>query len=127
MLHTRVIDQPIKSDMKLPEYLICQAKELNNPGLILHTKPPFYLGRIVVHKDTAEHMGFMANYSGLHASVVSGYNIAIVWAGTLTGNKITIDQGTKNRIKDVFAGMAEFFYTEKVTTHKGYYQKFLKQ
>jgi hypothetical protein len=112
--------------MKLPEYMICQSTELNNPGLILHTKPPFYCGSIITHKHTPEHLGFIANYNGVHFSQVPGYNIAIVWAGTLVGNKVTIDQGTRARIKQVFDGMAEFFYTEKIETHKGYYQKFLK-
>jgi hypothetical protein len=112
--------------MKLPEYMICQSTELNNPGLILHTKPPFYLGRIITHKDTSEHLDFIVNYNGVHVSRVLGYNIAIAWAGTLSGSRLTIDQGTRAQINEVFDGMAEFFYTERIETHKGYYKKFLK-
>ncbi len=57
-------------------------------------------------------------------STIAGYNLWLVWSGTLRGNMIAVYPEYKDQLVDCFEEMAEWFYNERILKNEKRYAKF---
>ena len=77
------------------------AYPLRAPGLILYTKPPFFIGNVVLKFDY--------NTERVYA-VCPGYDIAIVYSGSLLEER---EPTLKQFLQTIYDGMADFYLQKK--------------
>jgi len=80
---------------------------------ILQKAFPHYLGRIVSQKLE----------SNLMQKPVSGYNLYVVFNGSLRGNLVPAFKDVYEEIENVFHAMADYFYRERILKEEKKYQK----
>ncbi len=95
-------------------------------GFILHTKNPFYLGRIIKLKPLPfTIVNYINEFKPLIYSQVEGYIIIIAFAGSLEGYKVRVNGPEwEAELKELFNQMANWMLTEKIHNNKPYYSRF---
>jgi len=64
------------------------------------------------------------NHGAVAQSVVAGYNLFIVYDGTLRGNFIAAYPGFEEELNGVFMDMAAWYLSERILTDEKKYLKF---
>ncbi len=64
------------------------------------------------------------NHEALCQSVVPGYNLWVVWDGTLRGNFVAAYPDYQKELQYTMDSMANFYYSERVLTDEKRYSKF---
>lgn len=114
--------------IKLPEFLYCENKsELPGPGIVLQTKFPWIIGRVVYYDGYEEMVHTIAKSDLIAHCIVPDYNICIQFAGALNSHKITVNPAPLHQINQTIVDMAQFYLDEKVSEKKGFYKKYLQQ
>lgn len=108
-----------------PHVFIEARSVLQGSGFVMSTDSPFNLGRVLTFKDNDAFLSNLGN-SAWPVVSVAGYRILIQFAGSLVnGKKLQLTEPDMSFIDRELAGMAEFFYSEKIAPHSGYYRRFL--
>ncbi len=104
-------------------YFAQSPDDTGTDTVIIQTAPPHYVGRIIFYKSLAQMTTAINNASHLAYAVVPGYNIAVVYAGTIKGTRLEISPNTLTEMDAAMKSMAGFFLGFKIAEKRGYYDK----
>ncbi len=115
-----------KVDRITDEFLFVENPEsMPGPGLILHTRPPFLLGKVVNYKsndEMHEHlMRMIENGKGkFQYGRCPGYNIIIIPAASL--EEFEDMRGAEMHYR--LFHMGQFYLNKKIMKNEGYYKRY---
>lgn len=109
--------------MKLPKYILASNRESLPAPVILQTEPPYIFCLVRMEKKQTDFLEWIASYKGLHYSVIDGYNIAVYFAGTLTG-RLDVTPDYLERLKIVIEEMKQFYIRERINHKPEFYKKY---
>lgn len=86
---------------------------------------PHYLGQIIRGDGSGTQVpdGPQVPHGTLCLCQVTGYDIYIVFAGALAGNRIVIESNWRQRIEDVTIAMANFYLLERIAPDPGKFKR----
>ncbi len=109
---------------KLPDFLLCNNQALQIAGLVLYTKPPFYIGKTVHFENQLLYEEFVTKCTDSDNSIpfvkIEGYRVAMLQAGQLINN----DPKNIDELKLILKLMGEFFLQEKIIGHPFKYKRY---
>jgi len=81
----------------------------------------------ILQKDHPHNLGMVLsqpNHEALCQSVIPGYNLYIVWVGTLRGNFVAAYPNYEVDMQLCFDSMASWYYSERILKDEKRYAKF---
>jgi hypothetical protein len=119
------------TDMNLPPYVFIMSNDdLPGAGYILQTQEPYYIGRVVKIPEGGELAILEHNNvnNPLVHSQIPNYGILITFAGTINGNQVRVQEGSKEEwrknLQKIYDGMADYFYRSRILTNPGQYKRY---
>ena len=116
--------------MQLPEILFSDASGFAGSGILISTRKPFNVGKVIKHDNNQKMDAFMSKWN-LHnkCGVIPGYNILVYWIGTLD---IILDiTPSGEHVPDIvlpeLKKMATFYESEHVKKSAKRFEKYIRQ
>ena len=104
------------------EFLFVENPEsMPGPGLILQTKPPFLLGKVVNFKTREEMKIYLTRKGGLgFIKNCPGYLVCVIPIEPLMYSETIMN----NEVIRAYEGMANFYLEKKIKRNEGYYKRY---
>lgn len=99
----------------LPEFIFCDSPEIPGPGMVLSTKSPFVIGKVVKFDSDEKLRAWGRENGDYYFMKIPGYNIAIYYYDALADGTIELE--------DTIKAMCEFYKYEKISKNAGYYKR----
>ena len=97
--------------------------QLPGDEYILHTQPPFLIGRVWLYKSLPKLTAQIEKLKPLAVVQLDNYCIAItLWA--VLGDRLIIHADSKEEIKILMNGMLDFYKEERKVLTAPYFEKF---
>ena len=80
---------------------------------VLQRAYPHFVGRVSAQPE-----------AGTWQSPIAGYNLWLIFAGSLRGNVIPSYQNISEQIQEVFDSMANWYYSNRIITDEKKFKKF---
>lgn len=110
--------------MVLPPFIfIDSAPEFPGAGLIMQTKPPYYMGKVLKCRSREEYERFV-NETDYSFGRVEGYRICILFAGTPNNNAPAVID--TDQFKPLLDEMAAWYLDNKIRKKPYGFMRFLK-
>lgn len=117
--------------MQLPVYLYAENKEeFRGIGLLLSTRKPYNVAKPIRFSSNNSLEDFIIKYNLFGKCCrVEGYNILVVWIGTIDNVSETIPLGTKvtQEIYEDIKAMTKFYEGEKITGNESRLKKYFRE
>jgi hypothetical protein len=101
----------------LPQFFHVKSPLEPATDYILCTKPPFYLGKVIQFRESAAMNEFIKRLHPFIGAQVEGYNILVVYAGSLKQWQIMENY-------DVFKGMAADYLTNRIKQREQRFKRY---
>lgn len=116
--------------MQLPEIIFSDATGFPGSGILICTRPPYNVGKVIKHDNNEKMDDFITKW-GLQekSGIIDGYNILIYWIGTL-GNIYDIVPSRDNIPDSVIPElkkMAMFYEAETVKKNAKRFERYLRK
>ncbi len=111
------------SNPVMPYFLFCENKSaLPGAGLILYTKPPYWVGQVIKFKTHEECMNYQRNSKAMAGGKLLEYCILVIHAGQLEPVRVAAIDA--DQLAEVYRRMCDFYLEEKILPNQRYYERY---